>query len=309
MNDTADEEVVEIFAEEAGEVFENIDKHLPIWQRKPTDMDALTEIRRGFHTLKGSGRMVDALDLSEVAWKMENMLNQVIDGKIRGTEPMVALVSDARTLLPRMLDAFKNQQSMDTDPEVETLLTKADALTAGKMPAPERAQPPVAAATTTGEQRISADLEARIERFHQRSDEALRRSEMSLQYARRIATQIEALERDAQDRVGRTEANRIIERVNLLARELLELRRDAKHPQPQPQQPPPRAEINQIVDRRVRERMASVELQRSDITQQLSEARRAAGTAKKLALGALILGTLVGGGAIVALLMSGLSLG
>ena len=43
-------------------------------------MEKLRPIRRVFHTLKGSGRLVGAKTLGEFAWKTENMLNRVLDG-------------------------------------------------------------------------------------------------------------------------------------------------------------------------------------------------------------------------------------
>ncbi len=41
--------------------------------------DALVEVRRGFHTLKGSGRMVGLNRLGEAAWSVERCLNRLIE--------------------------------------------------------------------------------------------------------------------------------------------------------------------------------------------------------------------------------------
>ena len=38
----------------------------------------LLEIRRHFHTLKGSGRMIGAKSSAELAWTVEDTLNRVI---------------------------------------------------------------------------------------------------------------------------------------------------------------------------------------------------------------------------------------
>ena len=46
------------------------------------DREALTTVRRAFHTLKGSGRMVGARDLGEFAWSIENLLNRVLDNTL-----------------------------------------------------------------------------------------------------------------------------------------------------------------------------------------------------------------------------------
>ena len=53
-----DRELLEIFLEEATEVVATIDDNLAVCRDAPHDREALTTIRRGFHTLKGSGRMV-----------------------------------------------------------------------------------------------------------------------------------------------------------------------------------------------------------------------------------------------------------
>jgi len=71
-----DAELLEIFLEEAGEVVDTINENLDIVRGSPSDKEALTTIRRGFHTLKGSGRMVGLNDLGEVAWQAEQVMNK-----------------------------------------------------------------------------------------------------------------------------------------------------------------------------------------------------------------------------------------
>ena len=53
-----DDELLEVFLEETDEVLVALHEHLPQWFEDPRDTAALTEVRRAFHTLKGSGRMV-----------------------------------------------------------------------------------------------------------------------------------------------------------------------------------------------------------------------------------------------------------
>ena len=53
---------------------------------RPDDREALTTIRRGFHTLKGSGRMVGLMDLGEAAWEVERVMNLWLEQK-RGRRP------------------------------------------------------------------------------------------------------------------------------------------------------------------------------------------------------------------------------
>ena len=70
-----DLELLEIFLGEAVEVLDAIDEAVGLSREAPSDPDALTAIRRGFHTLKGSGRMVGLTDVGDAAWSMERVLN------------------------------------------------------------------------------------------------------------------------------------------------------------------------------------------------------------------------------------------
>jgi chemosensory pili system protein ChpA (sensor histidine kinase/response regulator) len=71
-----DQELLEIFLEEATEVVGTIRENLDIVRASPHERESLTTIRRGYHTLKGSGRMVGLNDLGEVAWNCEQALNK-----------------------------------------------------------------------------------------------------------------------------------------------------------------------------------------------------------------------------------------
>lgn len=77
-----DQELLDIFLEEAQEVLGTIHSNLEICRSHPDNHESLVTIRRGFHTLKGSGRMVGLTDLGEVAWNVERALNKWLqDGK------------------------------------------------------------------------------------------------------------------------------------------------------------------------------------------------------------------------------------
>ena len=52
---------------------------------KPHDQEALTTVRRAFHTLKGSGRMVGLMDLGEAAWRVERGPEHLARAKARST--------------------------------------------------------------------------------------------------------------------------------------------------------------------------------------------------------------------------------
>lgn len=70
-----DAELLGIFLEEAAEVIATINQHLPLVHATPGDHESLVTIRRSFHTLKGSGRMVGLTELGEAGWAVEQVLN------------------------------------------------------------------------------------------------------------------------------------------------------------------------------------------------------------------------------------------
>ncbi len=86
----ADPEFVEVFLEEACEVLVSIRDELTRWRENLENQEALTVIRRGFHTLKGSGRMVGATVVGDFAWEYENLLNQILSGSLT---PSVAIIN------------------------------------------------------------------------------------------------------------------------------------------------------------------------------------------------------------------------
>lgn len=132
--DEVDEEILEIFIEEAGEVLETIDEFFPQWAENFEDKAALTEFRRAFHTLKGSGRMVGANDLGELAWSVENMLNRVLDGTVAAHAVQVELIARVRALLPEFIHAFEHKLANPQPQQAAQLMAWAEAISRGALP-------------------------------------------------------------------------------------------------------------------------------------------------------------------------------
>jgi len=129
-----DDEIIDIFVEEAGEVLEAIAQYFPRWAKNFDDENALTEFRRAFHTLKGSGRMVGANEVGELAWSIENMLNRVLDKTIQPGEPHVAIIEKVRAILPDMVDAFSHKRANPHAQSSEHYRSLAESLAKGVIP-------------------------------------------------------------------------------------------------------------------------------------------------------------------------------
>lgn len=133
-DDMIDDEILEIFVEEAQEVLETINEFFPRWAEDFADDEALTEFRRAFHTLKGSGRMVNAHDIGELAWTVENMLNRVIENTVKPNEGHALLIQKVIPLLPAMVDAFEHKKPNPYPTQTEDFARWADALSKGERP-------------------------------------------------------------------------------------------------------------------------------------------------------------------------------
>lgn len=102
-----DPEIRDIFIEEVEEILELQQRAIPHWLDNPADKDVLTEIRRSFHTLKGSGRMAGAVQSGELAWSIEEMLNRVMSGAVALNRDIQELVYSVSSLYPILVEDFK----------------------------------------------------------------------------------------------------------------------------------------------------------------------------------------------------------
>ena len=161
-DDLIDDEILEIFVEEAGEVLDTIREYLPMLLRQHDDRSALTEVRRAFHTLKGSGRMVGAGVIGELAWSVENMLNRVIDGSIFMTEDVASLLQDVTDAVPGLVSDFENRRPAALD--TSALEARANALANGEIPdastMPAADSESLTEPETVGVQETDSDAEA-----------------------------------------------------------------------------------------------------------------------------------------------------
>jgi chemosensory pili system protein ChpA (sensor histidine kinase/response regulator) len=140
-----DAELLGVYLEEAGDVLAAIDGALPQCRAQPYDRDALTVIRRSFHTLKGSGRMVGLTALGEVAWEVEQVLNRWLGEQRPASPALLELIETASASFGDWVGRLRQgepQEGIDGAPLIE----RARALQAEEPPAAAPAQQAPAAA-------------------------------------------------------------------------------------------------------------------------------------------------------------------
>ncbi|HEX7890663.1 MAG TPA: Hpt domain-containing protein [Ramlibacter sp.] len=94
-DDDGDAELREIFLEEAREVVQNGLAALQVLADEPKNISELTTLRRAFHTLKGSSRMVGLNEFGEAAWSMEQVLNTWLADQKPASDELRALATQA----------------------------------------------------------------------------------------------------------------------------------------------------------------------------------------------------------------------
>ena len=110
MPEDAEPELVEIFLEEANEVLATLGEACEACRNKPDDQASLTVIRRAFHTLKGSGRMVGLNELGETGWRFEQLMNGWLAEKKSANSDLLRLLGRSRDVFQDWVNALQSNQ-------------------------------------------------------------------------------------------------------------------------------------------------------------------------------------------------------
>ncbi len=125
-----DDDIREVFIEEVNEEISNIGRLLPGLRNNFGDVETLRNIRRSFHTLKGSGRLVGALALGQFSWHVENMLNRVLDHTIRMDTQVVGVLEHSRVALDQLRTELRGMGAATALPKL--VMQAADKVVAGE---------------------------------------------------------------------------------------------------------------------------------------------------------------------------------
>ncbi|KAB7557158.1 hybrid sensor histidine kinase/response regulator, partial [Verminephrobacter sp. Larva24] len=99
-----DSELLDVFLEEVREVVVNGLIAIDLLRAEPGNLGEQTTLRRAFHTLKGSSRMVGLNDFGEAAWSMEQVLNAWLTEKKPAQPGLLQLSGAALQAFSRWAD-------------------------------------------------------------------------------------------------------------------------------------------------------------------------------------------------------------
>ena len=130
-----DEEIQSVFLEEFDTVMGSLLDQLPAWLEDPSNARLQADMKRGFHTLKGSGRMVGATEIGDFAGRVEEVLNRVIDNRLAAEEPVISVVRLAVAALPELKARLLHESSSLDAASIAAFTSFNQELTRGNKPA------------------------------------------------------------------------------------------------------------------------------------------------------------------------------
>jgi len=157
----ADPELMKLFIEEAHEELTKIQHGFPVWDQNPLERDSLVTVRRCFHTLKGSGRMVGARELGEFAWSIENLVNRLLDNTLTRSPAILETLRASVAALPELIAQLESGTPVRSD--IAAISSRAHALAAGRGSArPAEAEEDAGGEPTPGTYTLSGSTLGRL---------------------------------------------------------------------------------------------------------------------------------------------------
>jgi two-component system chemotaxis sensor kinase CheA len=102
-----DEEILQDFLVEAGEILEQLQEQLVDLENNPEDSDLLNAIFRGYHTVKGGAGFLSLTELVNVCHGAENVFDAMRNGQRSLTPELMDVILQATDEVVAMFDAVK----------------------------------------------------------------------------------------------------------------------------------------------------------------------------------------------------------
>ncbi|EPV8518856.1 chemotaxis protein CheA [Pseudomonas aeruginosa] len=175
MSFDADEEILQDFLVEAGEILEQLSEQLVELESRPDDMDLLNAIFRGFHTVKGGAGFLQLNALVECCHIAENVFDILRKGERRVSSELMDVVQQALDTVNAMFDQVREQsEPTPATPELLAALARLaepeGAAPAEPVQAPPAAVPPAEPAAPPEAPAQSASSDITDDEFEQLLD-------------------------------------------------------------------------------------------------------------------------------------------
>ena len=143
-----DDELLQDFLVEAGEILESLNEQLVDLENSPDDMDLLNTVFRGFHTIKGGAGFLAIEAMVALCHRSEDIFNLLRNGERKITPELMDTILPVLDVLDTQFEALRNGEEVeDADPAMLAALEKftkpesADEAVAPAAEAPTEAEP------------------------------------------------------------------------------------------------------------------------------------------------------------------------
>ncbi len=125
-NDDFDPELREVFFAELEEVTRALEGAFAIWRVNAADQAALKNLRRGFHTIKGSALLVGSTELGSFCKPLEDLTIKLMEAQVKATPPIVVTIEQAIGLLPAFAKSARDGRA--PPPQAQSIAKRAQRL-------------------------------------------------------------------------------------------------------------------------------------------------------------------------------------
>lgn len=103
----ADDEILQDFLVEAGEILDQLSEQLVDLEHRPDDRELLNAVFRGFHTIKGGGSFLSLTALVEICHSAEDLFNMLRQGELVADASLMDVVLKVLDVLNEMFTQLR----------------------------------------------------------------------------------------------------------------------------------------------------------------------------------------------------------
>lgn len=113
MSFDVDEEILQDFLVEAGEILEQLQEQLVDLENNPEDANLLNAIFRGYHTVKGGAGFLSLTELVEICHGAENVFDVMRNGQRTLTPELMDIILQATDVVVEMFERVKAKEPLE----------------------------------------------------------------------------------------------------------------------------------------------------------------------------------------------------
>ncbi|MBQ0050916.1 MAG: chemotaxis protein CheW [Treponema sp.] len=161
--DATNEELLKDYFSESEQMVDNLESNILAIETDPNNHDAIDEIFRAAHTLKGNSATVEFSEIAHFAHTMEDLLDEVRSDRVKVTEDVVDTLLKALDVIKAMLEARTNGSIYEESTEeisntIRAMISGGGAAPAAAPSAPKPAAAPAPAAASASSGSVKVDL-------------------------------------------------------------------------------------------------------------------------------------------------------